>query len=126
MGNLRSSTFLILVLRGLLVIAVLAIAPLYETEHAMTDAPRTMEMMPHMSAHEMSGGMTMDKVPPSHASHNAACRILCFGWVDSLVLQRPEGPVTGVALILLPAPAALLHGIAPSPNGHPPKQLRFV
>ncbi len=128
MRNLRALTWLSFALRGLLVMAVLAIAPLYETAHPMTDAAGTMAMMPQMAAHDMtmSAAAQPEQMPASHASLGAACRILCFGWVEAPAIERQEGPVFEIALVLAPSPSALLVGIAPPPNGHPPKSASFV
>ncbi len=123
MRSLRALTSLSLALRGLILIAVLAIAPLYETAHAMTETAGAMDAMPHMAAHDMSGASMANPVPASHA---AACRILCFGWVETLVPARLEGPVSEIALIPLAPASPLLHGIVPVPNGHPPKRASFV
>lgn len=126
MRSLRALTSLSLALRGLILIAVLAIAPLYETAHAMTETAGAMDAMPHMAAHDMSGASMANPVPASHAGHAAACRILCFGWVETLVPARLEGPVSEIALIPLAPASPLLHGIVPVPNGHPPKRASFV
>lgn len=113
-------------LRGLLVMALLAIAPLYESAHAMTVAVTTHEAMPDMSAHDMSAGTLPHQMPASHLNHDAACRILCFGWVEAATPQRHEGQMTEIAVVLAPAPASLLDGIEPAPSGHPPKFASFV
>ena len=115
-----------LVLRGLLVLVLLAIAPVYESAHAMTVAPTTQAAMPGMSAHDMSMGSMLQQMPASHINHAAACRILCFGWVEAVKPARYQGQMTEVAVVLTPAPASLLDGIEPTPTGHPPKPASFV
>jgi hypothetical protein len=115
-----------LVLRGLLVVALLAIAPLYESAHAITVAASTQDAMPDMSAHDMSVGSMHHQGPASHINHDAACRILCFGWVEATAPGRHQEQMTEIAVVLTPAQDPLRVGFEPSPSGHPPKLARFV
>ena len=126
MRMLRPFSSMSLVLRGLLVLALLAIAPLYESAHAIAAADTTHEVMPAMPAHEMSAGSMAHQMPASHINHDAACRILCFGWVEAIAPERHAGQMTEIAVVLIPAPASLLDGIEPAPSGHPPKSARLV
>ena len=114
------------VLRGLLVVALLAIAPLYESAHAMTVAASADAAMPEMSAQDMSAGPMPHQMPASHMNHDAACRILCFGWIETATSERHEGQMTEIAVVLIPAPGSRLDGIEPDPSRHPPKSARFV
>lgn len=112
-----------LALHGLLVVALLAIAPLYETAHGVA---RTADTMSLMSAHDMSAEPMSNQMPPARGNHDAGCRILCFGWVEAMGPERPEGLASEIALIAFPALIAWRDGIAPAPIGHPPKPLSFV
>ena len=122
----RPFIFWSLALRGLLVVALLAIAPLYESAHAMTVAASTHAAMPEMPTQDMSAGAGSQQMPASHMNHDAACRILCFGWVETATSERHEGQMTEIAVVLIPAPASLLDGIEPAPSRHPPKSASFV
>ena len=126
MQMLRPFSLWSLALRGLLVVALLAIAPLYESAHAMTMAASTQTAMPDMSAQDMPAGSMPHQMPASHLNHDAACRILCFGWVETAISERREGQMTEIAVVLIPAPASLLDGIEPAPSRHPPKPASFV
>ena len=123
---LRPFSSLSYVLRGLLVLALLAIAPLYESAHAITVADTTHEVMPDMSAHEMSAGSMQHQMPASHINHAAACRILCSGWVEAIAPERHAGQMTEIAVVLTPAQEPLRVGFEPAPSGHPPKSASFV
>lgn len=123
---LRAFSSLSLALRGLLVVAMLAIAPLYESAHAMTVTTTTHAAMPDMAAHDMSAGSMQHQTQAAHSSHDAACRILCFGWVEAVTPERGGSLVPEVAVILTPAAVPLLDGIVPAPSGHPPKLVRLV
>jgi hypothetical protein len=113
-------------LRVVLVLALLAIAPLYETAHAMRPMAEMSVTMPDMTAQSAGTQTIADGRTASHQAHDAACRILCFGWVVSLVPVRPEGLTTKLALVLTPTVIALLESISPAPSDHPPKLVRFV
>lgn len=120
---LRPVSSLSYVLRGLLVLALLAIAPLYETAHAMTVTGATHEAMPDMSVQKMSVGPMAHQ---SHFNHDAACRILCFGWVEAFAPERHAGQMTEIAVVLAPAQEPLRVGFEPAPSRHPPKPASFV
>lgn len=121
----RLSSSLSFVLRGLLVLALLAIAPLYEIAHAMTVAS-THDAMSDMTAHDMTDASMPHQMPASHVNHDAACRILCFGWVEAIAPERHEGQITEIAEVLTPAEAPLLAGFEPAPSRHPPKPASFA
>ena len=128
---LRAFSLVSLGLRGLLVVALLAIAPLYETAHAMGVAAGPGDSMPLRAAQDMAGQVMLadamtHQMAASHSSHDAACRILCFGWVEAVTSARYAGQMTEIAVVLTPAPASLLDGIVPAPSGHPPKRARLV
>ena len=125
MPTLRAASFLSLTLRGLLMVALLAIAPLYETAHAMAGPTEAAHAMSQMSAHDMTGA-DMPMTSGSHDSHGAACRLLCFAWVDTATAGRPVGKFSQVTLALIPATAGHLDGIAPAPGRHPPRPFSFV
>lgn len=114
------------VLRGLLVLALLAIAPLYESAHAMTVTASTREAMSDMSVQNMSAGSLAHQMPASHINHDAACRILCFGWVEAIAPERHAGQMTEIAVVLAPAQEPLRVGFEPAPSRHPPKPPSFV
>lgn len=113
-------------LRLVLVLALLAIAPLYETAHAMQPMAKMSVTMPDMMAHTEGTEPMADGRAASHQAHDAACRILCFGWVVSSVPVRPEGLTTKLALVLTPTVIPLPDSISPAPSDHPPKLARFV
>ncbi len=123
---LRPVSSLSYVLRGLLVLALLAIAPLYETAHAMTVTGATHEEMPDTSVQEMSAAPMAHQMPASHINHDAACRILCFGWVEAFAPERHAGQMTEIAVVLGPAQEPLRVGFEPAPSRHPPKPPSFV
>ncbi len=112
--------------RVVLVLALLAIAPLYEAAHAMPTAAAMSATMPDMTAQTGVAEPMADGKGTSHKAHDAACRILCFGWVVSSVPTRPEGLVTKLTLVLTPTVIALPESITSAPNDHPPKRARFV
>ena len=126
MQLLRPTFFWLLVLRGLPVVALLAIAPLYESAHAMTAAARTHAAMPDISAQDMAAGSTPHQMPASHLNHDAACRILCFSWVEAMKPERDAGQMTEIAVVLTPAQEPLRAGFEPAPSGHSPKPASFV
>ena len=126
MQKLRPFSSLLLVLRGLLVLALLGIAPLYESAHAMTVTGTTHEAMADMSAQDMSAGSMAHQMPASHINHDAACRILCFGWVEAIAPERYAGQMTEIAVVLAPAQDPLRVGFEPAPSRHPPKSASFV
>ena len=109
-----------------LVLALLAIAPLYETAHAMQPMAEMSLKMPDMTALSAGNEPMADGRTVSHQAHDAACRILCFGWVEGSVPVRPEGLTTKLALVLSPTVIALPDSISPAPSDHPPKLARFV
>ena len=113
-------------LRVMLVLALLAIAPLYETAHALQPMAEMSVTMPDMTAQSEGTEHMADGRKASHLAHDAACRILCFGWVVGLVPVRPEGLTTKLALVLTPTVIALLGSISPAPSDHPPKLARFI
>ena len=113
-------------LRVVLVLALLATAPLYETAHAMQPIAEMSVSMPDMTAQSEGTEPMADGRTASHQAHDVACRMLCFGWVVSSVPVRPEGLTTKSALILTPTVIALLGSISPAPSDHPPKRARFV
>lgn len=133
LSDMQRSVFfaqLSLALRGLLVVALLAIAPLYEKAHAM-DAPMGMgEAMVHISSHDMSVDMRSSamtgQMPASHGHFDAGCRILCYGWVENAHLVRPEGQSSEIAVTLAPAHSEMRDGIMPPPIRHPPKPASFA
>ena len=110
-------------LRVVLVIALLTIAPLYERAHIMPDMAQT-SMQP--MAHDASTGPMAKHPPAAQGAHDAACRILCFGWVQRALPNRSDGLTTRVILVLTPAVIAVLDGITPAPSDQPPKPTRFV
>ena len=126
MQTIRPFSVWSLVLRGLLVVALLAIAPLYESAHAVTVEVSTHEAMPDMSGHDMSAGSMPHQMPASHMNHDAACRVLCFGWVEAMKPERHAGQMTEIAVVLTPAQDPLRVGFEPAPSGHPPKSASFV
>ena len=128
---LRAFSLVSLGLRGLLVVALLAIAPLYETAHAMGVAAGPGDSMPLRAAQDMAGQVMLadamtHQMAAAHSSHDAACRILCFGWVEAVTPERGGSLVPEVAVILTPAAVPLLDGIVPAPSGHPPKSASLV
>ena len=137
MEVLRRLSPLSLVLRGLLLVALLSIAPLYKLTYAGADggmAAISAQNMPapHMPAQGMAGQdksgheIAAGHSPASHGGLDVGCRILCFGWVEAPVSARQDGQISVINLTLLPAVAARLNGIAPAPNRHPPKPLPVV
>lgn len=139
MKALRSLSPLSLALRWLVLAALMAIAPLYETAHGMVRAGGTVvalaaDEMPapdmpaqDMPAQEMAvGHMAFGDMPDRQGAQDIGCLILCFGWVETPVAERQDGQTSEIGLVLLPDGASLLDGIAPAPNRHPPKPLRFV
>lgn len=129
---LRSVIFaqLSLALRGLLVVALLAIAPLYEKAHAIGPPMGTGDAMLHMSRHGMSHDMHFSamtgQMPASHSHFDEGCRILCYGWVENAQLVRPEGQSSEIAVALAPAHSEMPDGITPPPIRHPPKPASFA
>ena len=110
----RILCFLPLALRGVVLVAVLALSPLYLTAHAM---PQTDAAMPEMMAQHASPAT--GNLPTLHGNHDAACRIFCFGWVDAALPARSEDGLNLDAAVA--ELAARQDGIAPVPCGHPPK-----
>ena len=125
MSKLRAASFLSVALRGLLLLTLLAIAPLYETGHVMAGPTEAAQTMSQMAAHDVTAA-DMPAASGSHDSHGAKCRLLCFGWVDTATVDRPGGKASEITLTLLPSPADLLEGIAPAPCRHPPRDHSFV
>ena len=104
------------------VLALLAIAPMYERGHVMPD-------MGVMHGVALDGSGQMADMTALHGlakpgAHDAACRILCFGWVELATPAPPQGISTKVALVLTPAAVALPHGITTAPRDPPPKRRR--
>lgn len=109
-----------------LVLALLAIAPLCETVHAVPAMAAMSATMPDMTAQSEGTAPLADGRVTSHQAHGAACGILCFGWVVNSVPTRPEGLITKVTVALTPAVIGLLDSIIFAPSDHPPKLTRFV
>jgi hypothetical protein len=123
MEKQRVLAWLPLALRLLLVVALLAIAPVYERAHAMAGA---VDAASHMAGHDLSAGHGSGRMPSSDGHEDAGCRILCLGWVEAMAPERSPGQVTEITLALAPAAAPLRDGIAPDPFFHPPKSASFV
>ncbi len=131
---IKSRPFLIWshALRVVLVLALLAIAPLYETAHAMpvsATMPVSAAMsitMPDMIGQSEGVAPKADGRVASRQAHDAACRILCFGWVVTALPTRPAGLITKAALLLSPAVIALPDSLTPAPGDHPPKPAHFA
>ena len=115
-----------LTVRGLLVMALLAIAPLYWTAHVMSSAAGTPQAMLSMAATERATAAMPDRVPAQHFNHDAGCHIPCYGWVEAAPSERGDGPAIGTARKTSPTDTRLVDGLAPVPSGHPPKPLNFV
>ena len=126
MLNPHLSRLLALALCLGLVVALLAIAPFYATAQVLPAVADTSATMPGMAAHAAVAGPLSEPVPLSHGSHGAACRILCFGWVNVAVPARSDGQAAAIAAVVTPATVPLFDGIAPAPGGHPPKSARCV
>ena len=126
MINPHLSRLLSLALCMGLVVALLAIAPFYETAHAIPAMADTSATMPGMSSHDAVVGPMSEPIPASHDIHGTACRILCFGWVNVAVPARSDGQAAVMAAVVTPAIVPLFDGITPAPGGHPPKLARFV
>lgn len=113
-------------LRVVLVLALLAIAPLYERGHVMPG----MGMMHGMAMDDtgmMAGhGTAGHDGPAKSGPHDAACRIMCFGWVELATPARPHGLPVSAVMVIAPAAVALPAGITPSPTPPPPKSVSFV
>ena len=119
-------THLSLALRGLLVVALLAIAPLYEKAHAMAAPMGTDEAMVHMSRYGIISSAMTGQMPASHSHFDAGCRILCYGWVEAALPVRSEGRSSLIAVTLAPAHSEMRDGIMPAPIRHPPKPVSFA
>ena len=102
-------------LRVVLVLALLAIAPPYETAHALQPVAAMSVIMPGMTAPSDDPGTRGNGKAASHQVHDAACRILCFGWLVNAVPTRPAGLITKVALLLFPSVMALPDSLTPAP-----------
>lgn len=121
MSILRFNRLLSIMLCAVLASALLMIAPFYERQHVMSGVEGGSAMAQAMPMHE-----AMPLQPLSHGSHEAACRILCFGWTEATTPERQEGQAIEIASVFGGDPVPLFEGISPPPNGHPPKPAPFV
>lgn len=116
MNAARILCLLSLALRGVVLLAVLALSPLYLTAHKMppTDTAMT-DKMAQPSSHAAGG------LPDLPGRHDAACRIFCLGWVNAPNPARGDIRADMVAAVPMPEITPLHDGIAPAPGRHPPK-----
>ena len=80
----------------------------------------------HMSTHDMGTGAMTGQMPASHGHFDTGCRILCYGWVETAQLVRPDGRSSEIVMTLAPALFDLRDGITPQPIGPLPKPTSFA